>query len=60
MCAPRALVGCVLLKALDLESRIAAGGMVYRAGPNPYHDVVAYCGSHNAGCVMYGQFLAHY
>jgi hypothetical protein len=50
----------MVLEALRLEVRIAAGGMVYRAGPDPRRDVVAFCGPQNAGCIMYGQFLGHY
>jgi hypothetical protein len=58
-CVARTAMGYLLLKSLDVETHITVGGMVYRAGPKPERDVVAFCGPNNLGCMKYGQFLGH-
>jgi hypothetical protein len=42
---------------LNIPCRIALGGLVYRIGPDPVRDVVAFCGPGNVGC-MRGPVLA--
>jgi hypothetical protein len=48
-CFFRAMVGWVALMLLGIAAKPALGGMVYRAGPDEYSDVVAFCGEGNVG-----------
>src|SRR5580704_9235439 len=49
VCGYRALTGARLLNHIGLPVQIAAGGLLYRAGPDPSRDVVAFCGPGNLG-----------
>jgi hypothetical protein len=59
-CLFRAMIGKRLLERLGFPAKIALGGMVYRVGPDPYRDVVAFCGKGNTGQIVNGGFLGHY
>ena len=48
-CFFRAATGARLLQRLGLPADIALGGMIYRAGPDPHRDVVAFSGPGNLG-----------
>jgi hypothetical protein len=56
-CLYRALTGQWFLRMLGLSTTLAAGGMVYRVGPDPLRDVVSYCGPGNAGQYISGEGL---
>jgi len=44
-----------------IPATLTLGGMVYRAGPDPHRDVVAFCGPGNVGQFVSGQgILGHY
>lgn len=45
----RALTGYLTLGALDIPSSLSLRGMIYRAGPDEYRDVVAFCEPGNVG-----------
>lgn len=51
-CAITNLLGLTCLSGLGIDASIELGGMVYRAGPDERHDVVAWCGPYNAGMVL--------
>jgi hypothetical protein len=59
-CFWRAMTGVIVLKALDIQAELALGGMVYRAGPDEWRDVMAFCGPGNVGTFGPHGFLAHY
>lgn len=59
MCWFRAVMGQLVLHSLGLSSDIAVGGMVYRAGPDPMRDCVAFCGPGNLGHLKDDGFLGH-
>jgi hypothetical protein len=42
-CLARAIAGKRLLRELGLDARLIPGSMLYRGGPHPVRDVVAYC-----------------
>ena len=44
----RAVVGFEVAHQCNLEARLD-GSLLYRVGPDPARDVVAFCGRHNAG-----------
>jgi len=62
MCFYRAASGAVTLHLLDIWAKPALGGMVYRAGPDEYRDVVAFCGPGNVGTIKTAEhhMLGHY
>src|SRR2546421_6568947 len=49
LCLFRMLSGKCLFDILGLPASPVLGGMVYRAGPDRYRDVVSFCGSDNVG-----------
>jgi hypothetical protein len=60
-CFFRAAIGTAFLQYLDLPAQLALGGMLYRAGPDPCRDVVAYCGEGNVGQLIPGVgWIGHY
>jgi len=60
MCFFRAMTGCAVLCYLDFVPRVAMGGMVYRCGPDPRRDVVAFCGPGNVAYTLPdGRVLGH-
>jgi hypothetical protein len=58
-CFIRTLLGHVLMTKLGLDCQIALGGLIYRVGPDPARDVVAFCGPGNAGAIVNGVFVGH-
>ena len=59
MCWIRSYVGAQVLAMCGLRPRIGVGSMLYRAGPDPRRDVVAFCGEWNMGCYIDGNFVGH-
>jgi hypothetical protein len=59
LCLFRAVTGHAVLEALGFRPTLTAGGMIYRAGPHPVHDIVAFCGPQNLGCRHNGRFVGH-
>src|SRR6476659_9642376 len=49
MCLFQALAGHVVLETLGIPAELTLGGMIYRAGSDPYRDVLAFCGPGNFG-----------
>jgi hypothetical protein len=58
-CFMRASIGYKVLTDLGWQPEVQLGGMLYRAGPDPYRDVVAFCGYRNKGMLWHGQLLGH-
>ena len=61
-CWYRVVSGLYLLNTvLGLRADPCFGAMLYRCGPDPIRDVVAFCGPGNAGCwaMTEGGFLGH-
>jgi hypothetical protein len=59
-CWFRAIIGNFVLHTLGIEASVAIGSMVYRAGPDEWRDVMAYCGPGNIGHITSeGSFLGH-
>jgi hypothetical protein len=50
LCFPRMATGLFVLSAMGLKTTPVLGGMVYRAGPDPERDALAFCGEGNCGC----------
>ena len=48
-CLLRALVGFEVAHQSGIEAHVEIGSMLYRVGPDPARDIVAYCGKGNAG-----------
>jgi hypothetical protein len=48
-CLFRALTGLEVMRRCNIEARLHAGSLLYRVGPDPMRDVVAFCGPDNAG-----------
>jgi len=59
LCLYRTVIGLELLGLLCIPARLALGGMVYRVGPDPQRDVVAYCGEGNVGRLSEAGMLGH-
>ena len=59
-CFYRAVAGAATMSLLDLPVDMVFGGMVYRAGPDPMRDVVAFCGPGNLGTRTSTGILGHY
>jgi hypothetical protein len=55
ICTFRSLVGWNVLREHGVAARIHVGGLLYRVGPDPYRDVIAYCGEMNRGGYIGGQ-----
>jgi hypothetical protein len=61
LCFPRIASGLFVLTAMGMKTTPVLGGMVYRAGPDPERDAVAFCGACTLGCRKHdGGILAHY
>ena len=61
LCFFRSLIGIEFLRLLGIPATLTLGGMVYRVGPDPRRDVVAFCGPGNVGQFISGQgILGHY
>jgi hypothetical protein len=61
LCFFRSVIGIEFLRLLGIPATLTLGGMVYRAGPDPRRDVVAFCGPGNVGQFISGQgILGHY
>src|SRR5262245_46348702 len=60
LCFFRNVTGMVTLWKLGIAATLALGGMIYRAGPDEYRDVMAFCGPGNAGTKLPGGLLGHY
>jgi hypothetical protein len=58
-CVFRALLGLMVMRAIGLPAQRCVGGMVYRTGPHPLRDVVAFCGPDNLGAIVDGGFIGH-
>jgi hypothetical protein len=48
-CIQRALVAREVLRRCRINAQLQLGSMLYRVGPDPYRDVIAFCGAGNAG-----------
>jgi hypothetical protein len=48
-CLLRCLVALEMMRGFDLNPSLHIGSLLYRVGPDPYRDVVAFCGRGNAG-----------
>src|SRR5262249_33701205 len=48
-CTFRSLVAAEVMRHCQIDARIEIGSLLYRVGPDPYRDVVAFCGQGNAG-----------
>lgn len=59
-CAMRAITGQKVLAMLGVRSRIVFGAMLYRAGPDPLADVIAFCGPKNRALQLGRTVLGHY
>jgi hypothetical protein len=59
LCSFRAATGLFILDALGIPARAELGGMIYRAGPHPKNDLLAYCGDDNNGCIIHGRLMGH-
>jgi hypothetical protein len=59
LCYFRAAIGFRVLRMLGWQPTATLGGVLFRAGPNPRRDVVAFCGSGNRGQMYQGRFLGH-
>jgi hypothetical protein len=53
------VVALELLRFLKIPARLALGGMVYRVGPDPQRDVVAYCAEGNVGRITEDGLRGH-
>ena len=58
-CMFRAFTGGMALQAAGIEADRVVGGMLYRVGPDPMRDVVAFYSPGNFGCIRDGRFLGH-
>lgn len=60
-CFYRNMTGWMVFQHLELPAKPAFGGMVYRAGPHEYRDIVGFCGEGNVGRIAAdGAFLGHF
>jgi hypothetical protein len=55
----RAWAGWQVLQRLGFDASISIGGLVYRVGPDPRRDVIAFGGRYNAGLMVNGYPLFH-
>ena len=58
-CYIRSAIGYRVLTMLGFEPEARLGGLLFRAGPDPRRDVIAFCGKENYGHMHEGQFLGH-
>jgi hypothetical protein len=59
-CLVRNYLGLMFLSELGVAAELIKGSMLFRAGPDPLRDVVAFCGAGNAGHgSASGEFLGH-
>jgi hypothetical protein len=59
ICVYRSLVGLEALRGCDIDAHLHVGSLLYRVGPDPWRDVIAFCGSGNAGATLNGLPLFH-
>jgi hypothetical protein len=52
LCMFRTMVGMEALRDCNIEAVPYFGAMLYRVGPDPYRDVIAFCGRHNAAYIL--------
>jgi len=60
LCFYRAIIGWELLRLLGIAGKLCLGGMIYRAGPDPRRDVVAFLGPRGVGQMIDGELVGHY
>jgi hypothetical protein len=62
MCLYRVAAGMYVLKGLGLPAEVRVGSMLYRAGPDPIRDTLAFCGPGNIGCwpAMESGLMGHF
>jgi hypothetical protein len=48
-CLFRSLIGLEVLRQSKIDARLEVGSMLYRVGPDPFRDVIAFCGQANTG-----------
>jgi hypothetical protein len=48
-CLQRSLVARAALRRCRIDASLQLGSLLYRVGPDPYRDVIAFCGRGNAG-----------
>jgi hypothetical protein len=48
-CLARAVIGHATLRACGLRAKLVAGGLLYRAGPDPQRDTLRFCLSDGRG-----------
>jgi hypothetical protein len=58
-CWLRAAIGYKTLTNLGWSPRVELGGVLFRVGPDPRRDVVAFCGRGNYGYAVEGGMLGH-
>jgi hypothetical protein len=58
-CYLRAAIGYKVLRNLGFQPQVGLGGVLFRAGPDPLRDVIAFCGPGNRGQMHQGVFLGH-
>jgi hypothetical protein len=59
-CAFRTMTGQIVLTSMGVRSRIVFGAMLYRTGPDPIADTVAFCGPTNRALRLADKVLGHY
>jgi hypothetical protein len=50
LCLFRSLVALEAMRHCQVEGHIEVGSLLYRVGPDPWRDVIAFSGPGNAGC----------
>lgn len=58
-CFFRQTVAAYVFHAVELPFKRQFGGMIYRCGPDPLWDIVAFCGPGNAGSIESHAYLGH-
>jgi hypothetical protein len=51
-CLQRSLIAVEVLRRSNIDCQLEIGSMLYRVGPDPIRDVIAFCGPGNAGIVL--------
>ena len=58
-CVPRALIGQIVLRECGLNSRLVAGGMLYRVGKHRRRDTLRFCLPNNKGGYLGAHLIGH-
>jgi hypothetical protein len=58
-CLLRAGIGYVALGLLGFGPQFCVGSLLFRAGPDPLRDTLAFCGPGNAGQMIDDHFIGH-